>query len=277
MPSGLVSLAWLGQAGFLVRGGDTRVMIDPYLSDSLAAKYKGTEFPHERMMPSPIEPGDVRNLDWVMCSHRHSDHMDPGTLPVLATNNPSCRFIVPRAERLHALNVLGLPEDRLVGVNAGQRVELAAGASLRVVPAAHEDLRTNALGEHHFLGFVLTVDGVTVYHSGDCVPYDRQLEQLRPDAIDLALLPVNGRRPELTTRGFAGNMTLAEAWALCVRLGIKTLVPHHFGMFAFNTLDPEELSRAAAAADAKGLQIIIPSVERVMELAPGSARKDVYA
>ena len=39
-------ISWLGQAGFLIRWREFRLVIDPYLSDSLATKYRGTRFPH---------------------------------------------------------------------------------------------------------------------------------------------------------------------------------------------------------------------------------------
>ena len=97
-PAEAVGLAWLGQAGFALRHGNQRVLIDPYLSDHLARKYAGTEFPHKRLQPPPLAVDEVRHLDGVCCSHRHSDHLDPGALPTLAANNPTCRFVVPRAE-----------------------------------------------------------------------------------------------------------------------------------------------------------------------------------
>ena len=55
------ALWWLGQAGFAVRYGGRSFLIDPYLSNSLAEKYKDAEFKHVRMMPAPIDPeADVR-------------------------------------------------------------------------------------------------------------------------------------------------------------------------------------------------------------------------
>ena len=56
-------LAWLGQAGVLVRYRTGLLAIDPYLSDSLAVKYRGTLFPHIRMMPPPLVPGEVTGLN----------------------------------------------------------------------------------------------------------------------------------------------------------------------------------------------------------------------
>ena len=59
LPDRAVGLAWLGQAGFALRHAHHRLLIDPYLSDHLARKYAGTEFPHTRMMPAPLEAGEV--------------------------------------------------------------------------------------------------------------------------------------------------------------------------------------------------------------------------
>jgi len=137
MPRGAVGLAWLGQAGFALRHDACRLFIDPHLSDFLAEKYRGQEFSHERLVPPPILPEEVRNLDWVLCSHRHSDHMDPGSLPILGAHNPRCRFMVPSAEKEAALKA-GVPHDRMVGVNAGSTLPLAEGMTAQVIASAHE-------------------------------------------------------------------------------------------------------------------------------------------
>ena len=54
-----VSLYWLGQAGFLIDTGSKRLLIDPYLSDSLAEKYRDRGFSHERMIAPPIAIADL--------------------------------------------------------------------------------------------------------------------------------------------------------------------------------------------------------------------------
>ncbi|MHB9036420.1 MAG: MBL fold metallo-hydrolase, partial [Armatimonadota bacterium] len=160
-----VALQWLGQAGFAVRHGNLLLLIDPYLSDSLAKKYRGMEFPHTRMMPSPVDPSEIRGLNYVLCSHRHSDHMDPETLPVLAATNLDCRFIVPRAEINQALDI-GLNENRLIAVSDGDSVDLDSECTVEVIPSAHEELRSDENGNHHYLGFVLRMGSLTLYHSG---------------------------------------------------------------------------------------------------------------
>jgi len=245
LPADAVGLAWLGQAGFALRAAGRRLLIDPYLSDHLARKYAGKEFPHVRLMPSPVDAGALRDLDLVLCSHRHGDHMDPGSLPELARNNPRCRFVVPRAEKEYALSI-GLDESRLIPANDGDSVRVSESLEIRVIASAHETLQTNARGEHHFLGFILRLGGITLYHAGDCVVYDGLAQRLREERVDVALLPVNGRSAALTARGVPGNMSFAEARDLCAAAGIGLMVPHHFGMFAFNTADPAELRRQIA-------------------------------
>lgn len=259
---GQVALAWLGQAGFAIRFAGDLVLIDPYLSDSLAEKYRGKEFPHERMMPAPIRAEELRGVSAVLCTHRHSDHMDPGTLPVLARVSPSCRFVVPRAEVESALKA-GVPEAQIVAASALSPLVLG---DLRIdpIPAAHEELKVDANGEHHFLGYVLETCAGRIYHSGDCVPYPGLAASLRERHVALAILPVNGRDESRRSRGVPGNFTFAEAAALCREAGIGTLICCHFGMFSFNTADPRDLARQAALVT--DLRCLIPDTIHWMEV-----------
>jgi L-ascorbate metabolism protein UlaG (beta-lactamase superfamily) len=253
-----MTLWWLGQAGFAVRCGDSRLLIDPYLSDFLSRKYAGKEFPHVRMTPAPVSPQELPGLDAVLCSHAHSDHMDPGTLPVVAACHPICRFMAPRAEAAAALE-RGVPEDRMVAADAGETADLG-GMEIHVLPAAHEELKVNGKGEHLYLGFVLRYAGMAVYHSGDTVPFDGLAGLLRAPGVGVALLPVNGRDEYRSRRGVAGNMTLDEAIDLPLNAGIRVLIPHHFGMFEFNTTAPQFLRHRAAQLGAR-LRCLVPDLQ----------------
>jgi L-ascorbate metabolism protein UlaG (beta-lactamase superfamily) len=255
LPDGSIALGWLGQAGFVFRSASLCLLVDPYLSDHLAEKYRGRAFPHERLTPAPLQTGDLNRLDYVFCSHRHSDHMDPVALPALAAVNPGCRFVLPRAECDYAAG-LGLPADRILGVNAGDQLPLDGGFSAHVVASAHEQFKTDSRGNHYFLGFVIRSPAGTFYHSGDSVVYQGLAESVASFRVGLALLPVNGRDPDRTGRGVPGNMTFTEARQLCAAAGIPAFVPHHFGMFAFNTVPLAELRLQAAQP---GPRAFIPS------------------
>jgi L-ascorbate metabolism protein UlaG (beta-lactamase superfamily) len=263
-----LALAWLGQAGFLMRSGRTVLLIDPYLSDSLAIKYRGTKFPHTRMMPPPLAPEQIDRLDWVLCTHDHTDHMDPGTLGVLARQNPECRFVVPRAAMATAIQ-REVPSDRIVAIAAGEEHRLSPEIAVSAVASAPEEVVFDDRGDCVFLGFVLRFPRATVYHSGDCAPYDGLAADLSQFAIDLALLPVNGRDAMRRAGGILGNFTFGEATQLCRDVGIDVMIACHFGMFDFNTVDVEWLDRQIAQAAAPR-QCIRPRVGEIYEFTDSS-------
>ncbi|MFW5769290.1 MAG: MBL fold metallo-hydrolase [Spirochaetota bacterium] len=249
---GTASLLWLGQAGFVLRGtraeghAGTSAVIDPYLSDYLAKKYAGGEFPHTRMMRVPISPEELVGVDAVFCTHSHSDHMDPETLTGLAAANPRCTFVVPAAVRDEA-EKRGAPADRTLALEAGATAELPGGTppglEVRAIPAAHEALEIDNAGRHNFLGYIIEIGGIRFYHSGDSIPYEGLQEHIGTGNVDVALLPVNGRDAYRRERGVPGNFTVEEALELCAALEIPVVVPHHFGMFDFNTVDPKDILR----------------------------------
>lgn len=229
-------LYWLGQAGFVIESGGFRMLIDPYLSDSLAEKYQGTKFPHTRMMPAPIVPDELDRLDVVLCTHRHTDHMDPGTLQPLAERFPDLRFVVPAAVIDEAIKRCGVGIERLIPVNAGERIEIVPGCFVSPIPSAHESLDRDAEGRYPWLGYVIDAGAVRLYHSGDCVPYPGLAEALAAFKPHVALLPVNGRDAERSGNGVPGNFTLDEAIALAKEGGAHALIAHHYGLFDFNTV-----------------------------------------
>jgi L-ascorbate metabolism protein UlaG (beta-lactamase superfamily) len=238
-PAPTPCLFWLGQAGFAVRLHNTLLLIDPYLSDALATKYAGTAFPHERMMRSPINVAELPPVDWVLVTHRHGDHLDRVALPAIATRSPECRFVIPAADAELARSI-GLPQHRLLPIDAGEDLELGPWC-VHAIAAAHEAVERDESGHHRFLGYILVSDHETFYHSGDCVPFDGLSTALSAFRLDLALLPVNGRDTHRADLGIPGNFTLDEAVYLCEALNIPTLMAHHFGMFAFNTVPRSDI------------------------------------
>jgi L-ascorbate metabolism protein UlaG (beta-lactamase superfamily) len=205
--------------------------VDPYLSEHLTQKYAATERPHIRMTRSPLRGGELTGIDLVLASHKHSDHLDPGTIPEVLAASPDARLILPGAISEHARQ-LGCPEARLVELVAEETYE-GHGFTVRAVPSAHEGLDTDALGRHLYLGYVIEMEGLRLYHSGDSLAYDGLAGWLGPGPFDVLFLPINGRDP---ARGVPGNMSAAEAVALAAEVRPRFVVPHHYDMFTFNTV-----------------------------------------
>lgn len=244
---GHVSLYWLGQAGFVIDLDGKRIVIDPYLSDSLTLKYRDSPHSHVRMAPAPVTADDLGPVDLVLCTHHHTDHMDGETLQRLAARLPDLKFVIPAASVPLARQRIGVSDDRLIAVDAGDSMHLS-GIRLQVMRAAHETLERDEQGHHRFLGYGLDCGTARIFHAGDTIPFNGQDDEILAFDPDLALLPVNGRSEALKTAGFAGNLTLTEAIALCQRCTVPTMIAHHYGMFAFNTIASEAIDDAANAA-----------------------------
>jgi len=237
---------WLGQAGFIIEMAGYRIIIDPYLSNTLAEKYKDGPRSYERMMPAPITIEALDRIDLVLCTHHHTDHMDSATLAPLARRYPNLKFVVPAASLDLAREKIGVEDRRLILMVAGQSIKPLEGLTVHAVRASHETLETDAQGQHRFLGYVLESKDCSLFHSGDTVPFDGQSTEIAAFKPDLALLPVNGRSKELLETGVPGNLFLAEAITLCKEAGIPAMMAHHFGMFAFNTLSADMIDSAVA-------------------------------
>jgi L-ascorbate metabolism protein UlaG (beta-lactamase superfamily) len=255
---------WLGQAGFAFRYNDITLIIDPYLSDFLAKKYKNGKFPHIRLIDIPIQPDQIFNIDVILSTHPHSDHMDPETLPKLAKSNPGVKIIVPGPAVEEAIN-RGAPGNFIIPAYSEQKIKITEEIEIIPIPAAHEEIKTNEKGEHLFLGYIFKFGNTSVYHSGDCVPYDELIRLLRKYKIQIAFLPINGRDDYRRENNIAGNFRISEVLEICKSASISQLVVHHFGMFAYNTVTNADLEYIKSQSS-EYFEIVIPEMYRKYSL-----------
>jgi L-ascorbate metabolism protein UlaG (beta-lactamase superfamily) len=236
-------LWWLGQSGFLVQWHNHHLLLDPYLSDSLTQKYAATDKPHVRMTERVVAPERLDFINVVTSSHHHTDHLDKETLVPLLRVNPKIELVIPEANREFVVDRLGLVAEQPRGLDVGDSVTVG-GFKITAVPAAHNLVEKDDWGRHRFLGYVVQADTWTLYHAGDTKLFEDMEPRLRPFQIDIALLPINGDRPE---RRVAGNLSGREAAALAKDIGARIAIPCHYDMFEFNTVTPDEFADAARA------------------------------
>jgi L-ascorbate metabolism protein UlaG (beta-lactamase superfamily) len=238
LPDEALRLWWLGQSGFLVRWGGRRLLLDPYLSDSLTAKYAATDQPHVRLTARVIAPERLTGIEVVTSSHNHTDHLDAETLRPLRAANPEAALVIPEANREFVTQRVGIAMSEPLGLDDGASATVA-GFEFYGIAAAHNEVERDAQGRCRFLGYLIRCGRWTLYHSGDTLLYPGLAEKLHAFApIDLALLPINGHKPE---RRVAGNFDGKEAAQLAHAIGARCVIPCHYEMFAFNTADPREL------------------------------------
>ena len=238
-------LWWLGQSGFLLQWNNKRILIDPYLSDSLTKKYAGTAKPHIRMSERVLDPELLKNISIVTSSHNHTDHLDAESLIPVLKNNPAIQFIIPEANRNFVADRVKCDINFPTGLNEGKSISVN-GFTFHGIPAKHNEIERDEKGNCKFMGYVIEFGKWKIYHSGDTLWFNGMVEMLKPFAVDLAILPINGNDP---ARGVAGNLNSKEAAELGKAIYAGCVIPCHYNMFIFNTADANVFIKEARQID----------------------------
>jgi L-ascorbate metabolism protein UlaG (beta-lactamase superfamily) len=200
-----VNVTWIGHSTVLLEDGGTRLLTDPLLRPRFAHVLRVAG-------PAPEVGGE---LDAVLISHVHSDHLDTRSLRRLEPH----RLVVPRgAGRLLALRGFADANELAAGD------ELAIGAL--TVRATHADHRASLgpLAPAVSLGYVVSGDS-RVYFAGDTDLFPGMAE-IGPD-LDAALLPIAGWGPRVG-KGHLDPERAAEALRL---LKPRLAIPIHWGTY----------------------------------------------
>jgi len=228
---GQCALWWLGQQGFVFKFGSTVVVIDPYLSPNAA-----------RLVPPPCPPEAFTNVDLVLGTHDHIDHIDRQVWPALAAAAPQATFVVPAPVRESLLAEATVVPQRLRGAQFGHEIKLN-DVTIFPIPAAHELLdRHPESGFYPYLGYIISAHGLRIYHAGDTCIYEGLRPLLRSLPCDILILPINGRDAARLGRGCIGNMTWQEAADLAGSLPCRAVIPAHYEMFAGNAAPVDDFA-----------------------------------
>ncbi|MDR3247949.1 MAG: MBL fold metallo-hydrolase [Treponema sp.] len=243
---GTAEIWYLGQHGFAVSLGGQIFYIDVILND-----LQNDEGASIREYPPPFAPGEVRRLDYVLCTHNHIDHLNLETLIPLAASCPTARFVVPRPWR-HILIDGGIAEDRVLGVRDNEEIPLGPTVKLLPVIATHTrfiqdeperlaggESGDNGKGDSLCLGYIIKGDGLSIYHAGDTWVTPALVQGLKAAGpLDIAILPINGTDWERTDSNCVGNMGALDAVKLARAIPVDLAIPAHYDMVAYNRENP---------------------------------------
>jgi L-ascorbate metabolism protein UlaG (beta-lactamase superfamily) len=226
-----LSITWLGHATFLLQSpGGKRIILDPWVTGNPT---------------SPESAKKLGQLDLMLITHGHADH----TGDAVAIGRSSGAQVVAPYEVSVWLQQKGL--KNVTGMNPGGTLKVL-GLSITMVPAVHsssieEDGKIIYLGVA--TGYVITFeDGLTIYFAGDTSIFGdmRLIGEIYSPSI--AFLPIG----DLYTMG------PEQAAKACELLGVRQVVPMHYGTFPALTGTPERLRELVTL---RGVQ--------VLELKPG--------
>ncbi|KKI94185.1 hypothetical protein WQ54_00375 [Bacillus sp. SA1-12] len=225
----------LGQAGVLIKGQqeDGWICIDPYLTAIIEEAEPQSEF--KRAFPPVIEPAMLKNIDGVLITHDHGDHLDLGTLKELDLVAEKTSLIVPAPCKASVTNEVGQMKLHLAKADEPLTIK---GFTITPVPAAHTEYVVDENNDHAFLGYFIEANGVKLYHSGDTVITPLLIEKVKAFKPDVAFLPINGGDYFRTSRGIVGNMSFREAADFSAAVGADLAIPIHFDMFPNNRDNP---------------------------------------
>jgi len=257
----LASVTWYGQAGFRLAAGESRILIDPFLTDR----------PDRRYRP-PAAASDFADVTLVLCTHEHVDHLDLPFLRAFCAVNPAAMIVVP-APVVQIAADGGVDKSRLAAAVPGEELH-DRDATVHPVPALHGIGGDEPVvyefspdgAPVRFLGYLLDVGGIRFYHSGDCLVYPELPGTLAALAPDVLMIPINGRDHMRESRGIVGNMNETEAAWLCAEVRPSYAIPMHYECIDGNTGNPghfASLIRESAAPTT----VVIPPRARPFALA----------
>jgi L-ascorbate metabolism protein UlaG (beta-lactamase superfamily) len=221
VPYGQLALWSLGQAGFVIKGGNTLACIDPYLSGG-----------NERRVPIVFPPDALTTLNAVFATHEHLDHADAQTLgPMLAASRAATLVTSPQGREI-AL-AADVDDERIIVPRLGESSSLGQ-LTYTAIPAAHYSYEVDAAGRSRWMGFVIECNGVSLYHSGDTIMFPELRTALEQVRVDIALLPINGRDFMRDARDIIGNLWPHEAVQVAQMVEATVLIGMHNDLFAGN-------------------------------------------
>ena len=214
-----MDIRFLGHACFELSDGDTRVLIDPFLTGNPKAA---------------VEAADV-DPTHIFLTHGHADHLGD-TVDIAKRTSAQTVAIVELANELGESGVENVSDP-----NMGGTVEFDGGLWVRYVPAWHTAVSPSGTA-HMPAGIMVGLGGKVVYHLGDTALFSDLALPGRRESIDVALMCIGGHY----TMDRHDGVRAAEL------VGAKRIIPCHYDTFPPIETDAEAFKREVeTSTDAK--------------------------
>lgn len=256
-PSGL-RITWLGHSTMLIELDGKVFLTDPVWGEKTSPL---TWLGPSRWYPPPIGLDELPDIDAVLISHDHYDHLDYPTIEAIAAWDTT--FVVPLGVGAH-LVYWGIPEERIVTVDWWDRHAFGETVELVSVPSRHASGR-QVFDQNATLwtGYALMGTSHKVYFSGDTGLFDgmREIgERLGP--FDVTMIEV-GAYDRAWPDWHLGpeNAVDAHQWVKG-----DVMIPIHWGLFDLaNHGWTEPVERSVAAAREAGVTLLTPKPGQSVE------------
>lgn len=250
-------LVWLGHSSYYLQLGGRRMLIDPVLGTTAAPfEFMNPAFPSAYTYP----PAEMPDIDYMLISHDHWDHLDYGTITAL--KDRIGQFVVPLGVGAH-LEHWGVPPERIQELDWHEAARFP-GVVLHAVPARHFSGRSLRGNQSLWAGFVIETSDRRVFYSGDSGygPHFAEIGRAF-GGVDLAILE-NG---QYDRRWTFVHMNPEEAAQAGEDVRAKAVVPCHFGKFSMARHSWDDpIVRLAKAARERPYGLMTPMMGQAMPI-----------
>lgn len=252
------TIIWLGHSSFFIQLGGGRVLIDPVFSPNAApVSFSTPAFAGA----TPYSAYDMPDIDCLLISHDHWDHLDYPTVMKLKTKTR--RIVCGLGVGAH-FRRWGFPDNLIHEADWGEVINVRPGMRVHVTTASHYSGRSLTRNKTLWAGFLLETPEKRIFFSGDSGygPHFADLGK-RFESIDLALLDCG----QYNERWRYIHMTPEEAVQAATDIGAKALLPAHVGKFslAYHSWD-EPFKRITTASQGKNHHLITPVIGEPVEI-----------
>jgi L-ascorbate metabolism protein UlaG (beta-lactamase superfamily) len=211
-------IVWLGHASFFIRLDGKTFLIDPVLESITFNK---------RLSPCPVEISDVKNIDYLLISHAHLDHLDSSSIKKSSLNGTKALIPLRMGKKILDFN----PGIEVEEAAWYQKYSTGNGPEVFFLPARHWSRRSLADTNEILWGsYIIKGKSKTIYFAGDSA-YGSHFADIAKlfTKIDIALMPIGAYKPDYIMK--SNHMSPEESAKASNDLKPKLFIPMHYGTF----------------------------------------------
>ena len=249
---------WFGHSSYLIRIAGLNILVDPVFSGNASPfRFFGKAFPGS----NPYGVDDMPDIDILVLTHDHFDHMDYSTVTKL---HPKVKFIITSLGAGAHLEYWGIPGEKIAELDWWEKFELPGAVTITATPARHFSGRTFTRNKTLWSSFVLRAGSYSIYLGGDS-GYDDHFKSIgrQYGPFELAILECGQYGKNWPYIHMFPEQTVDAARDL----GASLLIPVHWGKFVLSVHAwNEPVKKVFTIAGEKALPIATPRIGELFVL-----------